>query len=146
MKATVTRIDGLSLAGKGDSGHWLTMDAAGDAGGHDAAARPLELLLMGLGGCTSMDVLSILKKKRIHVDHYECHVEAERAGEHPKVFTRIHIKYIFYGDHIPREAVERAIELSETTYCSASAMFRKSAEINSDYEIRPAVKSIQDLS
>ncbi len=146
MKATVTRIDGLSLAGKGDSGHWLTMDAAGDVGGHDAAARPMELLLMGLGGCTSMDVLAILKKKRIHLDHYECELEAERAGEHPKVFTRIRIKYIFYGDQIPREAVERAIELSENSYCSASAMFRKTAEIISEYEIRPPVKSIQDLN
>lgn len=99
-------------------------------------ARPMELLLLGLGGCTTMDVLSILEKKRVHVDDYECFLEAERADEHPRVFTQIRIKFIFYGEAIPPEAVERAIALSEEKYCSASAMLRKSAEVKVEYEIR----------
>ncbi len=141
MKVIVQSIDGLSLAARGDSNHWVAMDAAADVGGADGATRPMELMLMGLGGCTAMDVLSILKKKRVILDDFECQIEAERAQEHPKIFTRIRIKYIFYGENLPREAVERAIELSETTYCSASAMLRKSAEMVSTYEIRPAKNS-----
>ncbi|HNY91494.1 MAG TPA: OsmC family protein [bacterium] len=137
MKASVKRIAGMSLAGKADSNHWVTMDADPAVGGQDGGARPLELLLLGLGGCTSMDVLSILEKKRIHLDDYECLLEADRADEHPKVFTRIRIKFVFYGDAIPAEAVERAIALSEEKYCSASAMLRKSAEVQVEYEIRP---------
>jgi putative redox protein len=140
MKAMIKRLDGLSLAGKGDSNHWLNIDASKDVGGEDAASRPLELVLLGLGGCTSLDVLSILKKKRIHLDDYECFVEAERAEEHPKVFTKILIKFVFYGEHIPKEAVERAIELSEKTYCSVTAMLRKSAEITIEYEIKSSIK------
>ena len=138
MKASIKRIAAMSLAGKADSNHWVSMDASRDIGGEDAGARPLELLLLGLGGCTSMDVLSILEKKRIHLDDYECHLEAERAEEHPKVFTRIQIRFVFYGDAIPADAVERAIQLSEEKYCSASAMFRKTAEVSVTYEIRAA--------
>ncbi len=141
MKASVKRIAGMSLAGKADSNHWVAMDADPTAGGQDGGARPLELLLLGLGGCTSMDVLSILEKKRIHLDDYECLLEADRADEHPRVFTRIRIKFIFYGDAIPAEAVERAIALSEEKYCSASAMLRKSAKVQVEYEIRPGQRA-----
>lgn len=136
MKAYIKRIKGLSLSAKADSNHWLAMDAAEDVGGSSAGARPLELLLMGLGGCTTMDVLSILQKKRVQLDDYECHLEAERVAEHPRVFTRIKIKYMFYGNDIPKLAVERAIELSETKYCSALEMLRRSAEIVTEYEIK----------
>ncbi len=136
MKAAIKRIAGMTLAGMADSNHWITMDADQAVGGRDGGARPMELLLLGLGGCTSMDVLSILEKKRVHVDDYECFLEAERADEHPRVFTQIRIKFIFYGEVIPPEAVERAIALSEEKYCSASAMLRKSAEVKVEYEIR----------
>ncbi|MBN2411960.1 OsmC family protein [candidate division KSB1 bacterium] len=136
MKAEIKQINGLSLAGKGDSGHWVTMDGPALLGGADAGARPLELFLMGLGGCTSMDVISIIRKKRIKLDNFECHLEAERKDEHPKVFTKLKIHFIFWGKDIPREAVERAIELSETTYCSASAMLKKAVDIETSYEIR----------
>ena len=91
---------------------------------------------MGLGGCTSMDVISILQKKRIKLDGYECILEATRAEEHPKVFTEITVKFIFYGSNIPREAVERAIELSKSRYCSVAAMLSKSAAIRFEYEIK----------
>jgi putative redox protein len=136
MKAVVKRIQGMTLAAKADSNHWLTMDAAESIGGMDAGSRPVELILMGLGGCTSMDVLSILQKKRITLDDYEVHVEAERAEDHPKVFTHIKIKFIFYGKDISEEAVKRAIELSETKYCSVSAMLSKSVPITVEYEIK----------
>jgi len=136
MKAEIKRLKDLTLTGMADSGHWVPMDTAEANGGHDGGATPLELLLMGLGGCTSMDVLSILKKKRIALDDYECHVEAERQDEHPRVFTKVKIHFIFWGKNIPDEAVKRAIELSENAYCSASAMLKKATEIETSYEIR----------
>jgi putative redox protein len=136
MKAEIKLLKGLALAGKADSGHWVPMDTSEAIGGHAAGATPLELFLMGLGGCTSMDVLSILNKKRIVLDDYECHVEAERRDEHPRVFTKVKINFIFWGKNIPEEAVKRAIELSETTYCSASAMLKKAVDIETSYEIR----------
>jgi putative redox protein len=141
MKAIVKRITGMSLVGKADSNHWVSMDAAREAGGEDGGARPLELLLLGLGGCTSMDVLSILEKKRIQLDDYECLLEAERAEDHPKIFTRIRIKFVFYGDAIPAEAVERAIQLSEEKYCSAAAMLSQAAPITVEYEIKSLKKA-----
>lgn len=136
MKAVVKRVQGMTLAAKADSNHWLTMDAAESVGGTDAGSRPVELILMGLAGCTSMDVLSILQKKRIPLEDFEVQVEAERAEEHPKVFTRIALKFIFYGKNISEEAVKRAIELSETKYCSVSAMLSKTAAITVEYEIK----------
>ena len=136
MKAEIKQIDGLSLAAKADSGHWVTMDGPALLGGADSGTRPMEIFLMGLGGCTSMDVISIVKKKRVKFDRFECHLDADRADEHPKVFTKIKIHFIFWGKDVPTEAVERAIELSETKYCSASAMLKKSLEIETSYEIR----------
>jgi putative redox protein len=136
MKAVVKRVQGMTLAAKADSNHWLTMDAAEANGGTDAGSRPVELILMGLGGCTSMDVLSILQKKRVTIDDYEVVVEADRSEDHPKVFTHIRIKFIFYGKNISEEAVKRAIELSETKYCSVSAMLSKTSAITTEYEIK----------
>lgn len=127
----------MTLLAKAGSNHWVTMDAATDTGGEDAGPRPLELLLMGLGGCTSMDVLSILKKKRVPLQDYELEIAAERAPEHPKVFTKITLKFIFYGDGIKAADVAHAIELSETKYCSASAMLSKTAQITTTFEIQP---------
>lgn len=135
MKAVVQRVQGLSLAGKADSNHWVMMDADQAVGGSDAGARPLELVLLGLGGCTSMDVLTILQKKRIPLDDYEVILEAQRAEDHPKVFTHISIKFLFYGKNLPEEAIRRAIELSESKYCSVSAMLSKAATISITYEI-----------
>ena len=136
MKAIVKQVNGLSLVGEGDSGHSVRMDASEQYGGLDEGSRPMELILISLGGCTSMDVISILKKKRVNLIDYECHIEAERADEHPKVFTKIRINFIFYGNDIPDEAVKRAIELSETKYCSVTSMLEKTAEISTEYEIR----------
>jgi len=136
MKANIRRVGGITMVGKSDSGHWVSMDGPESLGGADAGSRPMELFLIGLGGCTGMDVLSILEKKRVKLDDFEIQIDADGATEHPKVFTKIHLKYIFYGNDIPVQAVERAIELSETKYCSATEMLKKSAQIKTEYEIR----------
>jgi len=136
MEAHIKWLSGLALAGKGSSNHWVPMDGPEKNGGFNAATRPLELLLIGLGGCTGMDVLSILKKKRIQFDDFEIKLEAEQAGEYPKVFTRIKIKFIVYGKNINPQNIERAIELSENKYCSASAMLKHTAQIDTSYEIK----------
>ena len=127
-----------SLAAKADSNHWVVMDTNPEAGGQAAASTPKELLLMALAGCTSMDVIPILRKKRAPVVGYECRVKGIEREEHPKYFTAIHIEYIFYGDGIKPEDVERAIELSETKYCSVSAQIRGTATITTSFRIEPA--------
>jgi putative redox protein len=146
MKAEIKQIQGLTLAGKADSGHWIVMDTATHVGGADAATRPLELILLGLGGCTSMDIISILKKKRIKVTGYECHLDAERAESDPKIFTKILIKYVIYGDNIPSSAVDRAIELSISKYCTVYAMLSKTVEIKTEYEIRPELQDNKSIA
>jgi putative redox protein len=136
MKANIRRVNGITMVGKSDSGHWVPMDGPESLGGADAGTRPLELFLIGLGGCTGMDVLSILEKKRVKLDDLKIEIDADQAPEHPKIFTKIRLKFIFYGKDIPVEAVERAIELSETKYCSASEMLRRTAELTTEYEIK----------
>ncbi|HDR04968.1 MAG TPA: OsmC family peroxiredoxin [Candidatus Marinimicrobia bacterium] len=129
--------DDLTFIAKGNSGHWLVMDSAKQLQGNDGASRPMELILQGLAGCTGMDVLSILHKKRIVLTNLEIEIEAERALEHPKVFTKIDILYKFWGNNLTESAVQRAIELSETKYCSVSAMLRSTAIITSSFLINP---------
>ncbi len=119
---------GMKFEGVGASGHVVTVDAAPDAGGTDSAARPMEVLLIGLMSCTAMDVVSILKKKRQEVQDFKIIATFERWPEHPKKYTRIHLEYIAYGE-VELKALERAAELSETTYCGAIATVRGVAEI-----------------
>jgi putative redox protein len=138
MQAWVRQIDGLTFAAKSDSGHWVFMDTRTDLGGADGASKPLELVLMGLGGCTGMDVVSILRKMRVGLDRFEIRLEAERAEEHPQVFLRIRMEYRLFGSGIDAEKVERAIELSRTQYCSVSAMLSKAVPIEYTYQINPA--------
>ena len=135
MNAKVKMVSGLTMLGKGGSNHWLPMDAEEKVGGENGATRPMELILVGLGGCTGMDVVSIMKKKRVPFVDFEVELEADRAEEYPKVFTKIKIHFKIYGKNINSKDVERAIELSETKYCSASEMLRKTAEIVTTYEI-----------
>ncbi len=138
MKAVVRRIGhGFALAGKADSNHWVPMDIGEDSGGTDAAVRPLELLLIGLGGCTGVDVLSILKKKRVRLDDFEMELEADRVEPHPRIFSEIRIVYHFYGEDLKLSDLETAVELSQSKYCSASAILRASAPIASRIEIHP---------
>ena len=136
MEAVVKRVgQALTLVGKGSTNHWIPLDGPEEIGGYSAATRPLELILIGLAGCTSMDVISILKKMKVHLDDYELKVTAEQAEEYPKVFTRIQLQYVFYGEGIDSAKVEKAIKLSEERYCSVTAMLRHSAEMETSYEI-----------
>jgi len=135
MNANIKLVDGMAMVGKGDTNHWVPMDGPESLGGFSAGMRPMEMVLLGLGGCTAMDVLSIMRKKRVPFRDFEIKMKADRADDHPKVFTKIEIIFIVYGQNINERDVERAIELSETKYCSASAMLSKTAEIVTRFEI-----------
>ena len=135
-KAQVTWVGpGLRMLAEANGGPALVLDSPHPPHGTHTGASPMELLLMGLAGCTGMDVISILIKKRQPVTGFQVRVEAERAPAHPKVYTKIHLEYIIYGQGVSYKAVERAIELSETVYCSANAMLGKTAEITHSYRI-----------
>ena len=135
MKARIKWVDGLMFVGESPSGHAVVMDAPVEAGGTDKGIRPMEMLLLGMGGCSSIDVIGILKKARAELVDCAVEIEAKRADEAPKVFTGIHAHYIVSGRNLKPATVERAIELSVEKYCSASLMLGKTAEITHDYEI-----------
>lgn len=134
-KATVKQLDGITFAGKTDSNHWVMMDGPEEFGGSNAGIRPKELLMISLGGCTGSDVASILKKKRIKLDGFEMNISAESTDDHPKVYTKMNIEYVFYGQDIKESDVERAIELSQTKYCGVTAMFEKAMEVSHTFRI-----------
>jgi putative redox protein len=125
----------MRFSGTADSGHTLVLDAAEAAGGENAGFRPTELLLISLAGCTAMDVISILRKKRQDVTGLEVRTDGNRSEGHPKVYTDIAIEYIVSGRGIDPAAVERAIELSTETYCTVEAMLKKAATITTSYRI-----------
>jgi putative redox protein len=129
MEATAKWNGKMSFTGTAGSGFTLPFDTSKESGGDDQGFRPIELLLVGLAGCTAMDVISILEKKRQDVTSFEVKVHGDRATDHPKIFTHIVVEYIVSGKALDPAAVERAVELSETKYCSASAMLRKAAVI-----------------
>lgn len=120
------------------SGHAMVMDGAPEYGGRNLGARPMEMLLLGMGGCASFDVVLILTRSRQQITDCVAELEAERAAEEPKVFTRIHVHFIVTGKDLDEKRVARAIRLSAEKYCSASIMLGKTAEITHDYEIREA--------
>lgn len=132
--AYLKQIKGITFAGKTDSNHWITMDGPEEFGGSNAGIRPKELLLLGLAGCTASDVVSILKKKRLNLEDFEINISAEVSNEHPQVFTSIQLEYVIYGN-IQCSDVERAIELSQTKYCSVTAMLEKAVPITHSYRI-----------
>ncbi len=138
MKVTLKQIDGLAMAAKADSNHWVTMDGPERLGGHEAATSPVQLVLMGLAGCTGMDVVNILKKRRITLTDFTIEVEAQQADEYPKVFTEIHLRYRLKGENLHEADVEKAIELSENKYCSVLAMLKSTAKVSHEYEILAA--------
>ena len=136
MDCKVRWIDGgLSFLAETGSNHLVAMDGAPEAGGRNLAPRPMEMLLVGAGGCTAFDVVTILKKGRHAVTGCEVSLQAERAETDPKVFTRIHFHFRVSGKQLKPEAVARAIELSKEKYCSASIMLGKTAAITHDVEI-----------
>ena len=135
MKCRVKWLDHISFVGESGSGHSVVMDGAPEAGGRNLGVRPMEMLLLGLGGCTSFDVVSILRKSRQQIHDCEVEVEAERRDEVPKIFTKIHLHFILRGRDLDEKKVSKAISLSADKYCSASRMLEKAAEITHDYEI-----------
>ncbi|MES9943842.1 MAG: OsmC family protein [Candidatus Thiodiazotropha sp.] len=136
MKARVVWVEDSVMLGESGSGHGVVMDGPPEHGGRNLGVRPMEMLLLGMGGCTEFDVLSILRKSRQQVSSCVVELEAERADQDPKVFTRIHAHFIVTGKGLSEKHVARAISLSADKYCSASLMLAKSAEITHDYEIR----------
>jgi putative redox protein len=126
--ANVTWVEDMQFVGQGETGHAIVMDSSEEAGGHNTGARPMEVLLMGVLGCTAMDVISILKKKRQPIKGLKILATGDRAAEHPKYYTKIHLEYVAYGD-VELEALERSAQLSEDKYCSAIATVRGKAEI-----------------
>jgi putative redox protein len=136
MKARVKWIEGVAMLGESGSGHGVVMDGPPELGGRNLGVRPMEMLLLGMGGCTQFDVLLILRRARQDVTDCVVELEAERAESDPKVFTRIHAHFIITGRDLSRRHVERAIQLSAEKYCSASIMLGASAEITHDFEIR----------
>ena len=137
--ARVKWVEGMQFLGHVPSGHTVVMDATAEVGGADSASRPKELLLAGLGGCTGMDVVSILRKMHVPFDSFEIEVHAEESTEHPKTWTRIELVYRIVGD-VPEDKFLKAINLSQERYCAVSAMLGKAAEITVRHEIVKARK------
>ena len=135
MKATVSWMGNVAFKGTSATGHELMMDGPESHGGENRGMRPMELLLLGLGGCTSFDVISILKKGRQLVSDCVVEISAERAETEPKVFTKIHAHFVVTGTDLSEKRVAKAIELSADKYCSASIMLAKTADVTHDYEI-----------
>jgi putative redox protein len=135
VKASVTLERGMTFSGIAGKEFSVRMDSSSAVGGDDSGFRPMQLLLIGLGGCTGMDVLSILRKKRQDVTGFEVLLDARQADDHPRVFTHINVSYIIRGRGIRPAAVERAIELSDSKYCPAQAMLAKTAVLKHVYEI-----------
>ena len=136
MKARVQLVEGMTFVAESGSGHAVVVDAAPDVGGRNLGARPMELVLMGTGTCSAIDVVHILRKARQAITGCTIDLEADRAEEDPKVFTRIRFHYVLTGKGMAVAQVERAIKLSKEKYCSATAMLAKTAAIEWDYEIR----------
>ena len=135
MKCRVKWLDHMTFVGESGSGHAVVMDGAPEHGGRDMGFRPMEMLLLGVGGCTAFDVMSILKKSRQAVTDCEVRVDSDRAVEVPKVFTRIHVHFIVSGKNLDPVKVGKAVKLSAEKYCSASLMLGKTAEMSHDFEM-----------
>jgi len=136
MKAHITWTGDVGFSASADSGHTVLMDGAPEAGGQNNGFRPMELVLVGTGGCTTYDVIHILRKSRQEVTGCVAEIEAERAESDPKVFTNIHIHFVLTGKSLDPKKVQHAIELSATKYCSASIMLAKTAKVTHDFEIQ----------
>jgi putative redox protein len=138
MKARIKWVENVCFMGESETGHAVVLDGAPDAGGRNLGMRPMEMLLISMGACTSFDVVTILKKSRQPVTDCVAEMEAERADEVPKVFTKIHVHFVVTGKGLNPVQVERAIKLSAEKYCSASIMLGKSAQVTHDFEIKEA--------
>jgi len=136
MKARIKWVQDATFVGESGSGHSVVMDGPPDSGGRNLGIRPMEMVLLGMGGCTAADVVHILKRARQAVTDCVVELDAERAAEVPRVFTRVHVHFIVTGNELSENQVKRAVQLSAEKYCSASLMLGKTATITHDYEIR----------
>lgn len=136
MKARIQLAEGMTFVAESGSGHAVVVDASPDVGGRDLGPRPMELVLMGTGACSAIDVVHILRKARQPISGCVVELDSERAAEDPKVFTRIHLHYVVTGKGLAATQVERAIKLSKEKYCSATIMLAQTAQITFDFEIR----------
>jgi len=137
--AQITWVDDMQFVARGDNNHAIVMDASQGGGGYGSASSPMEVVLMGLLGCTAMDAISILKKKRQPVQGFKIFATGERATEHPRAYTAIHLEYVAYGAVDPA-ALARAIQLSEEKYCGAMATVRGVTKLTSSYRVEPATR------
>jgi putative redox protein len=135
MKTRVKWIDGMAFMGESGTGHAVVMDGAPENGGRNLGPRPMEMLLLGLGGCTAFDVVMILQKGRQPIEDCQVEIEAERAEDHPKVFTKVHMRYLVKGRGLSADAVHRAVELSVDKYCSATHVINKTAAMTHEVVI-----------
>ena len=135
MKATVKWLDNMSFVGESESGHSVVMDGPPDSGGRNMGVRPMEMVLLGMGGCTAFDLVLILQRQRQQVIDCRVELDADRADEVPKVFTRIHVRYVVTGKGLDDKKVARAVEMTAEKYCSVSIMLAQSVDITHDYEI-----------
>ncbi|MFA4838286.1 MAG: OsmC family protein [Candidatus Neomarinimicrobiota bacterium] len=137
MKVQILRAKDSTFIAKGESNHWVVLDTAKEFGGSDAAPRPMELVLFALGGCSGMDIESLLKKMRSPVDDFRIDIQAERRDEHPRIFTQITIRYLFWGEKLDTEAIHKAVRLSQEKYCSVSAMLKQAVPITTEILLNP---------
>ena len=135
MKATVKWLDNMSFVGESGSGHSVVMDGPPENGGRNLGIRPMEMVLLGMGGCTAFDVVMILQRSRQNIADVHVEIEAERSAEVPKVFTKIHAHYVVKGAGLDPKKVERAIDMTAEKYCSVSIMLAATAEVTHDFEI-----------
>jgi len=135
MKATVKWLDNMSFVGESESGHSVVMDGPPDSGGRNMGVRPMEMVLLGMGGCTAFDLVLILQRQRQQVIDCRVELDADRADDVPKVFTRIHVHYVVTGKGLDDKKIARAVEMTAEKYCSVSIMLAQSVDITHDYEI-----------
>jgi putative redox protein len=138
MKARIKLTEGMTFVAESETGHAIVVDGAPEIGGRNLGARPMELVLMGTGACSAVDVVLILRRARQEIRDCVVELDADRAASDPKVFTRVHFHYVVTGKALNESQVARAIELSKEKYCSATAMLAHTAKVTSDYEIREA--------
>ena len=135
MKTRIKYIENVCLMAESESGHSLIIDGSAEIGGRNLGVRPMELILMGLGGCTTMDILTILRKKRQKITDCVIEIDSQRRDTIPKIFSKIHLHFIITGDNLNEKHVQQAVQLSAEKYCSVSEMLKHSVEISYDYEI-----------
>ncbi len=135
MKAVVKWLDNMSFVGESESGHSVVMDGPPESGGRNLGVRPMEMVLLGMGGCTAFDVVLILQRQRQEITDCQVELVSERADEVPKVFTRIHVHYIVKGKNLDAKKVARAVDMTAEKYCSVSIMLAKTVAVTHDFEI-----------